>query len=71
VAKTSVDIDPQKLRLAQEALGTTTLRATIDAALQRVIDDMRHRSNLDRWEELVEEGAVDLDRILGPGDGDG
>jgi Arc/MetJ family transcription regulator len=37
VAKTSVDIDPDKLHRTREILGTTSIRDTIDAAFREVI----------------------------------
>jgi Arc/MetJ family transcription regulator len=43
--KTSVEVDPDILQQAAEILGTTTLRATIDAAL-REIDHAQRRLEL-------------------------
>ncbi|MGP3983433.1 hypothetical protein [Streptomyces sp. KR80] len=37
MAKTSVDIDPEKLARVREILGTETLRETIDSAFGEVI----------------------------------
>ena len=35
--KTTIDIDPELLREAQKALGTTTIRGTVDASLRASI----------------------------------
>lgn len=39
--KTTIDIDPRLLKEARKALGTTTLKGTVDASLKAVI--RRHR----------------------------
>ncbi|MDA8072728.1 MAG: type II toxin-antitoxin system VapB family antitoxin [Actinomycetota bacterium] len=41
MTKTSVDVDPDILQQAAEILGTTTLRATIDAALREIVHARR------------------------------
>jgi Arc/MetJ family transcription regulator len=47
MAKTTVDVDPQRLAAAQTILGTSTLRDTIDAALRQVITADARRQFLD------------------------
>jgi Arc/MetJ family transcription regulator len=37
MAKTTIDVDSQKVDKAQEILGTQTIRDTVDAALRHVI----------------------------------
>jgi len=37
MAKTSIDIDMQQAAEAQEILGTTTLKSTVEAALKQVV----------------------------------
>jgi len=58
MSKTSVEIDPDIVREAAEILGTTTLRATIDAALHEVVHAKR-RLELIAW--LAEEGRFDFE----------
>jgi Arc/MetJ family transcription regulator len=41
VPKTSVEVDSDILQQAAEILGTTTLRATIDAALREIVHARR------------------------------
>jgi Arc/MetJ family transcription regulator len=41
VHKTSVAVDPDIVQQAAEILGTTTLRATIDAALREIVHARR------------------------------
>jgi hypothetical protein len=47
-AKTSLVIDREKLARAKKALGTTTLAATVDAALDEVINHERRLALLER-----------------------
>ena len=35
--KTSIDLDPELVRKAQKALGTTTIKGTVDASLKAVV----------------------------------
>ncbi len=53
MAKTTVDVDPVKASRAQALLGTETLRATIDAALEHVIAEAARREFI----QLGAEGA--------------
>lgn len=47
MSKTSVEIDSDIARAAAAILGTTTLRATIHAALQEVVDAQKRLELLD------------------------
>jgi Arc/MetJ family transcription regulator len=58
MSKTSVEIDPDIVREAAEILGTTTLRATIDAALHEVVHAKRR---LELIAMLSEEGRFDFE----------
>jgi Arc/MetJ family transcription regulator len=58
MSKTSVEIDSYILRQAAEILGTTTLRATIDAALHEVVDAQRR---LEVVSLLAQEGRFDFE----------
>ena len=55
--KTSVDIDQDIARAAAEILGTTTLRATIDAALREIVGARRR---IELLELLSEEDRFDF-----------
>ncbi len=63
MAKTSVEIDPDIVREAADILGTTTLRATIDAALHEVVHAKRRLELIavlaqkDRFDFHIAEGA--------------
>jgi hypothetical protein len=48
MTKTSLSIDRQKADAAAALLGTTTLTATIDAALTEVLDRERRRRLVER-----------------------
>ena len=48
LAKTTFDIDHDKLRQAKEILGTQTLSATVDAALDEVINLAARRRLMER-----------------------
>ena len=55
MAKTSLDIDHEKVGQVKEILGTRTLAATVDAALDEVIN-LRKRSLL--LERMRREGGI-------------
>jgi Arc/MetJ family transcription regulator len=55
LAKTSLDIDHEKVGQVKEILGTRTLAATVDAALDEVIN-LRKRSLL--LERMRREGGI-------------
>jgi hypothetical protein len=56
--KTSFEIDFEKVRRAKELLGTTTITATVDAALDEVIALERRRQLVDL---LFSADVLDLD----------
>lgn len=58
MSKTSVDIDQDILKQAAEILGTTTLRATIDAALHEIV---HARRRLQLVALLSQEGRFDFE----------
>ncbi|GAA3759448.1 Arc/MetJ family transcription regulator [Spinactinospora alkalitolerans] len=62
MAKTSIDISMDKARIAQEVLGTTTLKATVDAALDAVIREAAREKFITRaksgaFAELLDPGV--------------
>jgi Arc/MetJ family transcription regulator len=68
LAKTSLDIDHEKVGQVKEILGTRTLAATVDAALDEVIN-LRKRSLL--LERMRREGGIgpspdELERLREP-----
>jgi hypothetical protein len=68
LAKTSLDIDHEKVGQVKEILGTRTLAATVDAALDEVIN-LRKRSLL--LERMRPEGGIgpspdELERLREP-----
>ena len=58
MAKTSVHVDRDIAREAAAVLGTTTLRATIDASLREVVHAKRR---LELVAMLTEEGRFDFE----------
>jgi Arc/MetJ family transcription regulator len=58
MSKTSVEVDPDIVGEAAEILGTTTLRATIDAALREVVHAKRR---LELVAMLAEEGRFNFE----------
>jgi Arc/MetJ family transcription regulator len=58
VPKTSVEVDSDILQQAAEILGTTTLRATIDAALREIV---HARRRLELVALLGQEGRFDFE----------
>jgi hypothetical protein len=68
LAKTSLDIDHEKVGQVKEILGTRTLAATVNAALDEVIN-LRKRSLL--LERMRREGGIgpspdELERLREP-----
>ena len=55
MAKTSFDIDHEKAARAKEILGTRTLAATVDAALDQVISVAARRRVMER---IRREGGI-------------
>lgn len=62
VEKTSLNIDREKLAEAARILGTTTIAATVDAALWEVIRQQRKRDLLARIKEQGGLGPSDEER---------
>lgn len=58
MSKTSVEVDPDIVQQAAEILGTTTLRATIDAALREIV---HARRRLELVSLLAQEGRFDFE----------
>jgi Arc/MetJ family transcription regulator len=58
VSKTSVEVDQDIVHQAAEILGTTTLRATIDAALREIV---HARRRLELVALLAQEGRFDFE----------
>lgn len=58
--KTSLDIDKELVRKAQDILGTSTLRETVDAALREVVHVERR---LEALRLLADRDMFDFDRI--------
>jgi Arc/MetJ family transcription regulator len=58
VSKTSVEVDQDIAHQAAEILGTTTLRATIDAALREIV---HARRRLELVALLAQEGRFDFE----------
>ncbi len=58
--KRLVDIDDDLLERARSIAGTDTIKETVNAALQRLVDDERVLRHIER---LRGSGALDLARI--------
>lgn len=58
MSKTSVEVDPDIVQQAAKILGTTTLRATIDAALREVV---HARRRLELVSLLAQDGRFDFE----------
>ena len=52
MSKTLIDVDDAALREAQAALGTSTKKDTVNAALRDVAARARRRAAIDAWREL-------------------
>lgn len=65
MAKTVIDIDEEALALAMEALGTTTKKDTVNAALEEIGARVRRQRALEALVRLDEEGAFDKGREPG------
>lgn len=59
MAKTMIDIDEDLLAYAAEILGTTTKRATVEAALRKAIAKEARA----RLFAAIESGELDLSRV--------
>jgi len=60
MAKRLVEIDDDLLERARSIARTSTIKATVNAALQRLVDDERVMRHVER---LRGSGALDLARI--------
>ncbi len=60
MVKRLVDIDDELLERARSVAGTGTIKDTVRAALERLVDDERVRRHVER---LRGSGALDLVRI--------
>ncbi|HUP46267.1 MAG TPA: type II toxin-antitoxin system VapB family antitoxin [Thermoanaerobaculia bacterium] len=64
--RTTIEIDPDLLECAREALGETTTRGTVEAALRRVAEEhvasKTHRASAQTryFEQLGKQGDLDL-----------
>ncbi|MFI1281509.1 MULTISPECIES: type II toxin-antitoxin system VapB family antitoxin [unclassified Streptomyces] len=65
MAKTVIDINEEALALAAEALGTTTKKDTVNAALEEIGARVRRQRALEALIRLDEEGAFDKGREPG------
>lgn len=65
MAKTLVDVDEDLLAEATSALGTTTKKDTVNAALRHVVDETRARraQALEDLQAVADSGGFDFDRI--------
>jgi Arc/MetJ family transcription regulator len=65
MAKTLIDIDEELLARATLALGTSTKKDTVAAALRKIVDDDRERRlrAYDALQRAADEGAFDFDRL--------
>lgn len=59
MAKTTIELDQQLLRDAQEALGTRGLKATVERALEEVVIRERRRQAIEQLRTL---DGLDLDK---------
>lgn len=65
MAKTVIDINEEALALAMEALGTTTKKDTVNAALEEIGARLRRQRALEALVRLDEDGAFDKGREPG------
>jgi Arc/MetJ family transcription regulator len=65
MAKTLLDLDEALLAEATSALGTSTKKDTVTAALQHVVDETRaqRKHALADLQAVAEEGGFDFDRL--------
>ncbi len=64
--RTNIDIDEALLAEARAALGTRTKKATVEAALRRVVQLHRQRGLLDLWGKIDWQGDLDQLRSWRP-----
>ena len=65
MAKTLIDLDEELLAEASIALGTSTKKDTVNAALRRTVEQTRQRRReaLRSLQQMTEEGAFDFSRL--------
>jgi len=65
MVKTLIDLDEELLAEATVALGTTTKKDTVTAALTRIVEEARARRlrALEQLRIAADEGAFDFDRL--------
>ena len=65
MAKTLLDVDEELLAEASTALGTSTKKDTVNAALRQAVEVSRERRRRARenLQRLADEGAIDFERI--------
>jgi Arc/MetJ family transcription regulator len=62
MTKTPIDLDDEALAAAAEALGTTTKKDTVNAALREVSQRLRRLAALDELGSMADRG--DFDDVL-------
>ena len=65
MAKTLVDVDEELLAEATSALGTSTKKDTVNAALRHVVDETRIRRQraLAELQSVADSGGFDFERL--------
>lgn len=63
MSRTVVDLDDTLVAEVAKALGTSTKKETVNAALREVLDSRRRALALIRLRELAADGALDLDLV--------
>ncbi|MFE5289483.1 type II toxin-antitoxin system VapB family antitoxin [Nocardia sp. NPDC056611] len=61
MARTVIDLDDQLVADASKALGTTTKKDTVNAALREILEIRRRAVALTRLQEAVADGAIDVE----------
>ncbi|WP_040803043.1 type II toxin-antitoxin system VapB family antitoxin [Nocardia concava] len=61
MARTVIDLDDQLVADASKALGTTTKKDTVNAALREILEIRRRAVALTRLQEMVADGAIDVE----------
>jgi Arc/MetJ family transcription regulator len=63
MARTVIDLDDDLLAEAAKELGTSTKKATVNAALREVLETRRRTLALIQLQDAVADGAFDLDLL--------
>ncbi|MEU0543959.1 type II toxin-antitoxin system VapB family antitoxin [Nocardia sp. NPDC005978] len=61
MARTVIDLDDELLADVSKALGTTTKKDTVNAALREILEIRRRAVALTRLQEAVADGAIDTE----------